>query len=168
MDVKNYLLIFLVVMISINIVNAQNNTSTEAIDAINVNSSIIYKFTDSFSNIKVDITENFLFDQFLSVDENATDYDNMMNIMTAPFGYGVNLYGLWFYVFFIFISGATLYIATENAGAVGFMLIIFSAIVIIPAMTDQLIIPGPVLNLLYGIAFLGLIGVFKSLIDGWW
>jgi hypothetical protein len=134
----------------------------------NIDSTKIDNFTNAFDGIDLDIENNALFSSFMTIDEDKSDYENTISILGAPLSYGVYLYGLWFYVFIIFVSAVTLYISTDSAGLTGLMLIIFSSVVITPAMTTSLVVPAPVINIMYGFAFLGMIGVVKSLIDEWW
>lgn len=97
-------------------------------------------------------------------DDSASEYDNLWRIFTSPVQYwaSAEMLGYWLYVVLIVVGIIFVYGKSRSIEITSMMLIVTSALLIVPSWLDALTIPSQILYLMYAMAVLGLAGGLYS------
>lgn len=123
----------------------------------------------NLSNVSINLSDYEMIAVMTTWDENDTDYNNSVRIVGAPynsFWASEHVLGYWFYVLVMFITIIMVYGKSKSLEVTSMITCLLSILIIMPSLASMIIVPTPVLVILYVFATLGFAGVLLSLFGG--
>lgn len=154
---KKLLFIFLI-MLMIPAVSADDFRQFTDADLDNATA-----FLDNLTaeNVDIDLDDYPFITRITTWDVNKSRYENFMGIANAPIAFWTEDVGLgyWFYVVVLFTTLVYVYAKSKSLEVTVMMGILSSILVILPVMDEVLVMPTPILVIVYVLCGLGFGGI---------
>lgn len=163
---KKLILFMMVLLLFVSTMSAENYTHPTYNQLVEAGAFDTMNNISQMSEYEINLEDYYLINEISTWDENATDYENQVRIISAPITYGASddFAGVWFYVFLILVILIFTYGKSKSLEITCMVMMILSLTVIIPSLATAVIIPTAVLTLMYTMCIVGFAGILYSFI----
>lgn len=168
MSMKKMMLLMVMILLFTGIVAGENYTlpTYEELDAAGAFDTM--RNASNASQVTINLDDYYIIHEMSTWDENATEYENELRMISAPVTYGASddFAGEWFYVFLILVILIFVHGKVKSIEVTSMVMLVMGILLIMTTVTTGTILPPILLTLMYTLTILGVAGVFYSFFGG--